>query len=174
MKRVKPAVLLAMSALTVLGFSSQANLDPQIKGYYTLQDSLTLKKDGPGLEKLMTGHATPDFMNVGKPDKTGKARTKTMAEDMAQMKQTLPFIDKFTKVHSMIKKVAAGKGSVVVTVSTDVAMQTKKGPDGKVHSVDGHDVNEDTWVKSGGRWKMKISKTVSETMKIDGKAFGGM
>lgn len=174
MNITKKALLFVFSTLTLTSLAAQGKLDSQIKSYYTQQDALTRKKDGPGLETLMTSHTTTDYVNVGKPNKNGKSASKSLAQNLAQMKQTLPFIDKFLKVNTRIDKVTVGRGSCVVTISTDVSMLTKKDPSGKTHTFESHDSSEDTWIKIGSAWKCRLSKTISDGMKIDGKSFPGM
>ena len=160
---------LVLSAVAALAFAGQPALSPTISGYYKKNDLLTLKKDVPGLAKLLNATTTDDFLFTGKPDRMGKTSTRTRSQTEQGMAQVMPLIEKFTQSVSHIQRSVVTKTSAVVTVKTIISWVTKLQPDGKTHKLENHATVEDTWVKIGGSWKLKASKNTSGKLTIDGK-----
>ena len=75
----------------------------------------------------------------------------------------------FTKCRQDISRLAVGKNSVVATISWSAAMTVNKTPgDDLVHKMTIDAKIEDTWVKAGRSWKLKVRKTIKRTGMIDG------
>ena len=170
MKTISSLILIVAAGSAL---AAQASAKQKIAAYYTKSDALTLKKDIPGLSKLLTNVTTSDFVSIEKPNEKGVSAKKTRAETLAVIAQVIPLVDKFDRAESHIEKYTPGSGSIVVTVTTSVAITTKPDPKGKVHKLVDIAKSDDTWVKVGADWKLKSSKTLSEKMTENGQPFTG-
>ena len=175
MKNLKTLSLLALGALACSSAFARADAPAPIKAYYAKEDSLMLKGNFEGLKKLQLDNSTPDYVSISKPDKSGKVRKKTRTEDVAQIDQFSKIIDSVTQSVSHIDSVTIGKNTATVVVTSTGELSTKKAAfgDGKAHIMSNTSKSQDTWVKVGGSWKMKISKELTDNLKIDGKPAPG-
>jgi len=173
MKNYRSLSLVALLAIAGSVLAVQSDVTKSIQAIYSKLDALSIKKDIPGLTKLLKQNSTPDCAFIGKTDKSGKTEKKNRDETMAQMAGFMPFIDVVNVSTSHIDSVKMGKGSLVASVTSVVAMTLKKGQDGKVHKIVQNSKSQDTWVNVGGSWKLKVSKIVTESATQDGKAIPG-
>jgi hypothetical protein len=154
---------------------AQGDPTKAIAAYYAKDDALALKADYAGLKKLKLENSTSDFVSVVKAGKTGKTITRTRADEFAQLDGFSKIIDSIVKSNSHIDRITQGKKAIVVTVTSSGELKTKKLPqDGKVHRLANTGTSEDTWVKVGGAWKIKQSKSLTSKMLLDGKPLPGM
>ncbi len=166
---MKKFSVLMLGLAVATAMASQSVATDKLAPIYAKLDSLSLKKDMAGLSKFLTEMAAPDCVFI---NKTGKKQTPK--EILGDMGAQMNAIDKFVKSSSHIDKATAPKGGIIVaTVTSTYSILTKKGPDGNAHKITGSSQSQDTWVKSGPTWKLKISKTIKETTLMDGKPLPG-
>lgn len=170
MKSLRVPLFVAALATACSGFAARSGIPPTILAYYAKSDRLTLKKDAPGLAKLMTENLTADYMYTGLADKAGKVSTIKRAQFIQGIAEVMTHIDFFSKAVTHIDRVIVGKTAALVTISSVVEMTTKLQPDGKVHKLVTHSKVDTTWLKVGSTWKLKLSKVLSGDATIDGKA----
>lgn len=157
--------ILAFAAVSAQGAQTQ-----KIAPLYAKLDALSVKKDIAGMTKLLKEISTKDCIFI---NKQGKKQSPT--EVLSDMAMQLSAIGKFEKSTSHIDKTTVKGDNMVAFVTSNYALLTKAGPDGKTHKIAGTSQSEDTWVKSGSSWKLKLSKTTKESTTMDGKPIpGGM
>ncbi len=122
-----------------------------------------MAKDAGWFEKV----STPDFVAI---DQHGKKFDKKQA--MTQMKELFQAL-KIEKVTSNIKSLKTSGKSLLVVTET-ILKGTIPGKDGKPSKLVDTSTDEETWVKSGKDWKIKLDKTTSDKATLDGKPFTGM
>jgi len=164
MKNLKSLIVVGILAAAGIATASQADMAKKLQTIYSKLDALSLKKDMAGLTKLLNQVSTPDCIFVSKTQKMTRDQT------MQQMAVVMPKIDTVTTSTSHVDGVKMVGGSLVASVHQTVAMTTKPTKEtGPAHKIVQKTSSEDTWVKSGGTWKLKISKIVTETIIQDGK-----
>jgi len=169
---------LSTFALGVVAFSAalaQSSAEKFIRAYYAKDDALMLKMDFAGWRKLIIETSTSDYVSYGMPDKTGKVTKKTLADQVNGLDRLAPIIESVPTSTNHIDRLTSRPRTILVTVTFSGEMKTKKLPqNGKSHTIGGTMRSVDTWVKVGGSWKMKMSKTISDKMLMDGRPIPGM
>gem|GEM_PF-2041087 len=168
MNFMKKISTLAIALLAVSAMAGSAADVKKIAAVYSKMDGYSVKKDMTGLKSLLNSIATKDCAFT---DPKGKAQT--VGQVLGQMAMQMGAIDKFITSTSHIDKTTEKGTTIVATVSSNYALLTKAGADGKAHKIEGSSVSIDTWVKVGSDWKLQGSKTTKETTKMDGKVFPG-
>lgn len=175
---MKSLRILSTFALGVVAFSAalaQSSAEKFIRAYYAKDDALMLKMDFAGWRKVIIETSTSDYVTYGMPDKTGKVTKKTLADQVNGLDRLGPIIESVPKSTNHIDHITIGPRTILVTVTATGEMKTKKLPqDGKSHTIAGASTTVDTWVKVGGSWKMKMTKTISDKMLMDGEPIPGM
>jgi|SRR5579862_8636162 len=111
-------------------------------------------------------NAAADFVAID-----GRGKKYNRQESMGQMKMLFSGL-KVEQLDSTIQGIKPqGKDLLVKTYS--VLKGTLTGTGGKSQKLVDQSTDEETWVKSGSGWKLKLDKTVSEKATLDGKAIGG-
>jgi len=165
----------AMGAVICSAAFAQSSGEKFIRAYYAKDDALMLKMDFAGWQKQKREVFTSDYVSYGKPDKSGKVSKKTLADEFKSMGQVAQMIELVPKSINHVDHLTIGPTTILATVTSSGEMKTKKLPqDGKSHTFGGTTKSVDTWVKIGGSWKMKSTKTLSETLLLDGKPMPGM
>lgn len=152
---------------------AQSDAASAIKAYYSKEDSLTLKLDVAGLKKLHEVILTDDYVSIEKADKKGKVQKKTKAEELANIGKLSQIIASVTSSVSHVDLVTSGKTTVQAIVTSSGELKTKPLGDGKAHTLSNTSKSQDTWVKVGGIWKMKSSRSLSNNLKVDGHPVPG-
>jgi len=165
MKSIKPISILSACVVVALAFGSQAKAPAAIAAIYAKLDAVTLKKDVAGFSKLLGDVATKDCTIID-----SKGKSTSASKTMASMAKELAQFDKVNKSSSHIDK-TVDKGSTVVLTVSSVLDVTAKSPDGKAHQFVQTSTSDDTWVKVGSSWKLKLSKTTKEKTTLDGKPY---
>jgi len=170
MKILKPLSLIVIVAFAYSPALAQSDAVKTMNAYYAKDDALTLKMDFAGLKKLKGEYSTKDYVSYGQPDKNGKAKKSTRAEEFKSLDGIAAFIDSVKSGQSHIEHLTLGKTTAVAIVSSRGELKTKKLPsDGKAHMMGSISVSQDTWIKVGRSWKMKTSKTLSSHVTLDGR-----
>jgi hypothetical protein len=175
MKSLRTLSVFALGTVVCSAALAQSSGEKFIRAYYAKDAALMVKVDFAGLRKHKMDNSTADYVTYGRPDKTGKTAKKTRADEFKGMDQMVPMIESVPKSINHIDHLTLGPTTILVTVTSSGEMRTKKLPqDGKSHTFGGTTTTIDTWVKVGGSWKMKMTKTLSEKVQIDGKSMPGM
>jgi hypothetical protein len=175
MKSFRILSVFALGAVACSVALAQSSAEKFIRAYYAKDDALMLKMDFVGWRKQKVEVSTSDYVSIGKPDKTGKAKKKTRADEFKEMDQILPMIASVLKSVTHVDHFTTGPTTILVTTTSSGEMKTKKLPqDGMSHTIGGTSTSIDTWVKVGASWKIKTTKTISDKMMIDGKPMPGM
>ncbi|MDR3688654.1 MAG: hypothetical protein P4L46_04685 [Fimbriimonas sp.] len=165
---MKTVACIAYAVLAVASATAQSSPKSALTPIYDKMDSLGMKKDIAGMVSFTTKICTKDCVFIQSP-----GQKKKVSELLADMKSQMAMIDKVVSSKTHIVSTTVKGSTVVAKVSSVMAFTTAKGPDGKVHRFDVQSVDEDTWVKSGSSYKLKISSTVKMTVKQDGKVVNG-
>jgi hypothetical protein len=170
MKNQKSLIFVGILAMAGIATASQGDVAKKLQSIYSKMDSLALKKDISGLTKLLNQVSTSDCVFVSKGFGKNPPMSKSRDETMKQMSVVIPMIDAVTTSTSHVDKVTMGNGSLIASLHQTVAMITKATQQtGPAHKIVQKTTSEDTWVKSGGSWKLKVSRIVTETIIQDGK-----
>lgn len=172
MKLLRLASLLAVASVTAFSLAAQGDITQKLQAVYSKLDALALKKDMTNLTKVLYENTTKDCVFIAKPDANGKREQKTREDTMKTMTGVMPLVDKIDMSKSHIDHVKVGPNSVVATVTSILAMTTKKTDATPAHKIVEKSTSEDTWVKVGGSWKLKSSKTLTDVVTQDGKTVG--
>ena len=164
------AISLAIATSSAFAIQSPAQVKVTLQSIYAKMDNLASKKDIKGLRLLLSQVSTSDCSFISKPDGSGKTQAKTREDAMQSMEGVMPFIAVVNESSSKIDHVVVKKGVAVATVNSVVAMTTKSDKTNPAHKIVQKSKSEDTWVKVGSTWKLKISKTITETATQDGKS----
>jgi len=175
MKSLRILSIFALGAVVCSAALAQSSGEKFIRAFYAKDDALMLKMDFAGWRKQKMEMSTSDYVAYGKPGKTGQTTKKTRADEFKGMDQVIPMIDSVPKSLTHVDHLTIGSTTILATVTSSGEMKTKKLPqDGKSHIFGGTTTTIDTWVKVGGSWKMKMTKTLSDKMLLDGKPMPGM
>jgi len=148
----------------------QADPSPQIKAFYSDDDALFQKMDAAGAIKLVTDNFEPDYVSYSKPDASGKRTKRTLAVEIASIKQIMNLTESIPKSESRVESLEVTGDTAVAKVTSTIEMKTKPGPGGRPsHTLTAFSKSEDTWIKVGASWKLKSAKILESTMAIDGK-----
>lgn len=168
MKNLK-FILLAGILATAGIASAQGNGSKQFQSMYTKMDAMSLKKDVAGLSNYMNTIATKNCVFISKSIASQPAQTKTLAQTMATMSSFMPMISTVNICTSKITSAKISGSTATVDVIQKIGMTTAAGSNGPSHVIAQETTNEDTWVKQGGSWKLKVSKMLSYSVTQDGK-----
>lgn len=175
MKRLRTFALISIATFASSVALAQNQIPPAVRAYYDKENALTLKVDFDSLKKLRAEISTKDYVYVSKPNKAGVVTKKSRSEEDAQMDQLKSLIQSITKSTNHFDQVTLSNSTLVLVITSTGELKTKPmGGDGKAHLISNTAKSEDTWVKVGGTWKMKSSKSISDRMTFDGKAAPGM
>jgi len=164
-------LIAALLVIAASAAAAQSGESKKLQTIYSKLDALAMKKDIPGLRTLLHQVSTTDCVFIGVPDKSGKVQKKNRDETLQSLERVMPIIDAVTLSASHIEHLSAGKGFITVLVTSTTKMTTKKMPqDGKVHQIAEFSTSEDSWIKVGGNWKLKSSKTLTDKITNDGKS----
>lgn len=109
--------------------------------------------------------ATADFVYK---DHQGKKQTRK--QSLAGMKQMFAAAERIEPKFSP-KGYSFKNGKAVVESTSQYKITLRPGQDKKVHVLEMGTAERETWIRSGGTWKLTmIEETKAPTMKIDGKA----
>jgi hypothetical protein len=158
---VKKLALIVMG-ISIAGLSQAESLKSFADRLNKQMVSAMLKKDMNAVEKILKANLTKDFKY------TEDNRTMDMKTMFEQMKMGLGSMNKITRV------VAKGsnfkeKGNSGSCKATHMFEGTMMGPDKKTHKMTMSGDTVETYVKVGGKWKMKTMVWSNSKMLMDGK-----
>jgi len=170
MKTASVFFAVCLLAVTSSAFGGQAaNVPSSIQDYYRKRDGFVIAKNSSGMQKLIESTHVKGYEGTSLPDKTGKSKKTNLAHLVESMNKLFATYGKIDGMTSKFTHVTSSKDSAVVTVASEMHGSVKD-PDGQPHTVAASGTNVDTWVRVGGSWKIKTSKTASSKILIDGKA----
>lgn len=156
---------LLLSALTAS--AAAEDVKATLQGAYNSLAKATIAKDTSGIKKVVKQWMAPDVVFIHK-----DGRKETATQMLAQMQQMMPMIQKFGKYSVVIEKLTTKGNTAEATVLNNVSM-TMAGPDKKPHTIVDVERSKDSWVKVGGQWKLKVSKTYEVKATMDGQPLPG-
>jgi len=169
MKNLKSLVFVAILAVATSAMATHSDVSSKLRALYAKMDSLSMKKDVPGLSAFLKKTSTDDCTFISKPGKSGVPERKSRDQAMQTLARVMPVIDKVSTCASHIDSIHVSGSSAVATVTSRIVMITKAGSGGPAHKIAQKSKSEDTWVLVGGSWKLKVSKILTETVSQDGK-----
>lgn len=168
MKRV--SLLTALTGVAVLSLSalSLADAKGEISKAYDARLKLFKARDAAGLSKLFTDLTTEDVSMEG----TGMAGLKKA--EMAKMIKSQLSLVQSVKGGSMTLGKWKIEGDTATVEATEKMEFTMANPENakKPMVMKGTTISSDTWVKSGGKWKLKKVKVLKEEYTVNGKKLG--
>ena len=150
--------LLTLSATAYADVSAEAK--KLISDNYKKMCSAINKKDVDGVAKFMTA----DYKDVA------KRRTVNLEGWKTEMKEGMKILSNVMTGIKTKEFKSSGKDVIVtmdMTVTADIAA-----PDGSKHKLSTKADTKDTWTLKDGKWKCKVSETLSEKQTVDGKPTG--
>lgn len=168
MKRVSLLTALAGVAVLSLAALSMADAKSEISKAYDARLKLFKARDAAGLSKLFTDLTTEDVSMEG----AGMAGMKKA--EMAKMIKSQLGMVQSVKGGSMTLAKWNIKGDTAILEATEKMEFTMANPQDpkKPMVMKGTTVSTDTWVKVGGKWKLKKVKVVKEDYTVNGKKPG--
>ena len=124
-----------------------------------------MRRDMKAFDAAFHPHVTADFKSIDH----GKAST--YAEWLAQLTQSLSSLQHISSANAKLLS-CKENGLNGVTSTSFSFTATVAGGDKKIHKLSGVSTGTDSWVKVGGKWKMKKSTAGTQKMTLDGKPFG--
>lgn len=151
--------------LVPLGFArdDSADLRKFVESHEQHYYGYMQKHDTSGLVRFLTDSMTADYVAYG-PD--GKITDHSRQEAIDKVKQALTRLN-FSDLKFHIAGIKPGpRGTVVTTAASLVSELPKaKAPDGVDHRVLTTWTKENTWVRVGGKWKCRMSKTLLQSQR---------
>jgi len=161
MKRVVICLLILLALGSFANADAVGEVRKAIEANYSAIAKAFVKKDYPA----MSGFMTEDFQAI---PPQGKAMTREeVVKDFAVQRERLTDIN-WTK---KIKKIDLQGDDAKLVVDGRLSAHIDFG-DHKPHTFLLNATSEDEWVKVGGLWKLKLSKTTVFQAKIDGRKPG--
>jgi len=157
-------LLVVMSAAV---FGSQIDLKTKLQTSYDEVEKLILRKDIRGVSKLLTETRTSDYILDAKSGKHA------LTDVIRSLSTVLPTFDKVTRATVHIDHLTVKGPIVIATITANLVLATKPLQDGKVHTIAEEATGDDTWVRVGDKWKLKLSKVLKSTFYRDGKQTKG-
>lgn len=159
MKRIALVALIAVGAIAV-----QADAKSDLQKLYDNLATSVKKKDLKGC----LAYLAPDYTDT---NETGKKLNRKEFEAMVKQQFAAPIT---VKTFSIKVTKVTPKGSDLIAENTSKLSLTFANPQTKKNStMEQTSSSRDTWVKSGGKWLMKSSTTVSTKRFLDGKEIKG-
>ena len=158
--------LSALASLLVIAGPGQTIKNPiqtKIQALYDEADSLTFRRDIPGLSKFLLKTRTPDFLFIAK---SGKTPLPQLIQSMSLVMRT---IDKVVTATVKVNKLTVQGTTATTNLSTVFVFISKKTSAEPKHVYSEQVIGEDTWIKSGESWKLKVSMTTTEHLFKDGR-----
>lgn len=121
-------------------------------------------------EKAMMNRNTTWFQNVATPDFVAidQAGKKTSIKDaMQQITMMFQLMKSITSVSETILTCQASGKTIHLTQEVKMA-GTIPGQGGKISQLTDDSKSAETWVLVGTQWKIKLEKSLSDVMKVDG------
>ena len=174
---MKPAKPLLILAVLIIAGSTLAQKKPEYEPIKTYKDkymALILKKDIPGLIKLVKDFHTSDYVHYSKPGKDGTIKKSNMDDAIRGIRKVFATMD-ITHSGAKMDRMEVLPTTVTVLSSTGMSGTLKKetSPDKKPHEMILESQTQDVWVKVGKVWKMKTSKTLHDRITVDGHSQEG-
>jgi hypothetical protein len=173
MKNIKAISMVAILGIAGSAMALDAGMTQKLQSIYSKMDSLALKKDVPSLKKYLSQVSTPDCVFVSKAPKGGTPESKNRDQAMASMESAITHIATVSRSFSHVNSVAVSGGMAIASVTSTVVMKLKPEQKGPSHTIVQKSATNDTWVKAGDAWKLKISKIISVSVTQDGKLLPG-
>lgn len=173
MTALKTLSFLALATVACSTAVAQSDATSAIRAYYAKGDALMMRMDFAGLQKLTQNSSTSDYVMMSVPDKSGKVMKHTLAEESQNIPKFAAMFQTANKCVAKVVSVTVNHNTAVALVNSDRELTTKKLGDGKTHLMMVATESQTTWVKTGGRWKIKITKTLKQKMTVDGHAVPG-
>ncbi len=169
MKRVSFLTTLVGVAILAVPAFSLADAKGEISKAYDTRLKLFKAKDAAGMSKMFLDLTTEDVSMVG----TGMAGMKKA--EMAKMIKSQLSLVQSVKGGSMTLAKWNIKADTITVEATEKMEFTMANPqDPKTPMVmKGTTISTDTWVKAGGKWKLKKVKVVKEEYRMNGKKLSG-
>lgn len=157
---------LLCSILLLVAVAAQADLKREITARDKAITSAMAKKDYKTLEKLMRAGMAPTFVYMEGGQK------QNLDQMISNMKMGLGSMKKLTKLSTRVLSVKEHGDKA--TVATEHVMEgLTAGTGQKDHTLAFKGVSEDSYVKTGGKWKMTKMVWTSQKMSMDGKPMPG-
>jgi hypothetical protein len=160
MRRIEFALIVSLTALAsnAFGQSAKAICEMECRSY----DQAIMKKDIGWFGRT----AAPGFWAIDHGQKMN------VNQAMAGIKQLFAAMKSIDSVHSSCVS-ASMKGDTVTAVVDGKIMGTMIGAKGKTMKIVDQSRDRETWVKMGGKWKIKSVTMISDHMTANGKPLPG-
>ena len=146
--------------MTMAAHTYDKGVRKSLKEMYAKKAEYSRKKD----IKSLIGLNTPDYKVILR---GGKAMNNEQLEE--QLKLFFSVVVRNVRFAHEIGEIKVnGKEAVVLVEQKDKRIQ--KFPDGKPHEVEANVIHRDTWIKTTGGWKLKLTEEQQQLkLTIDGK-----
>ena len=155
------AVSLQMSAASLISRADNQAVKQEIQAEYMKADAATRTKD---VNALMA-HYSADF-------KLKMLNGKILSLDKVKDNMMWQFVatKQIKELSFRIQTVKVTGNTAIVLVRQSENLQVMM--EGKLHTIEGSQVSEDTWIKSPAGWKLKLQVVKLSNITQDGKSGG--
>jgi hypothetical protein len=157
----KSAILL-LFAISASAVAQPSSAKTQIQALYDKAGGLLIHQDVNGFVKLLQETRTPGYTYI---TKQGRHHLNDLLKSMSMVLSTF----RVTKSSVRIDKISNSKDGVIVNITTIIGLETKATKSRTRHTVEQEVHGEDSWVRLGTQWKLKLSRIVTENVIEDGK-----
>lgn len=158
MKNVAVGISLVVLVCGAHAESLQAHIEAGSKAVHKFM----MARDVKGFTKYMKGGVTPDFQYVE------DGRTLNFDKMCAGMQMGLGQMKKMIRADVKLVSLSE-KGNTAVAMTTHVMEGISVGADKKPHKLSFGGTSADTYIKTGGKWKLSKMAWVKQSVNIDGK-----
>ena len=128
---------------------------------YAKRDQALKAKDADFMNSLLAEDYTSK-------DEHGKIINRAQAVEENNF--MISVIKEVSSVATKVESAKQGKDeNEAIVESSDAGNLTMRGPDGQLHLIEAKGKSRDTWVRTGGGWKLKYHEVVESSGTVDGK-----
>ncbi len=156
------AAILMLIVVSASATAQPSSAKSQIQSLYDKAGSLLIRQDVKGFVKFLQETRTPGYIYISK---QGRHPLNELLKSMAMVLSTY----RVSKSSVQINKITNSKDGVIVAVTTILGLETKPTKAHTKHTVEQEVHGEDSWVRLGTKWKLKLSRIVTENVIEDGR-----